>query len=63
MTPKRLRQLLALHRDNLLDETMPFWMNHAIDRKCGGYLHCLDHDGSVVQLRQVGLDTGAASPG
>jgi len=29
-------------------DTLPFWMQHAIDRECGGYLHCIDNDGSVV---------------
>lgn len=31
----------------LYDRIVPFWATHSIDRECGGYLHCLDRDGSV----------------
>ena len=31
----------------LYDRIVPFWAKHSVDRECGGYLHCLDRDGSV----------------
>ncbi|MGH7143473.1 MAG: AGE family epimerase/isomerase [Planctomycetota bacterium] len=44
----RLKALLPLYRDQLLNETMPFWIDHAIDRECGGYQTLLDADGSLL---------------
>jgi len=32
----------------LLDDVMPFWERHSLDREHGGYLSCLDRDGTVV---------------
>ena len=48
LTHARLTELSAVYRDGLLDSVLPFWLNHAIDRECGGYLNCLDRDGSVL---------------
>ena len=42
------QQLLACYRDGLLHDTLPFWFPRSIDREHGGFLHCLDHDGTVV---------------
>ena len=49
------------HRAALLDDVMPFWQQHSIDREHGGYFTCLERDGSVydtdkfvwLQARQV----------
>jgi len=39
------------HRDsylsNLLDDVVPFWQRHSVDRECGGYFTCLDREGEV----------------
>lgn len=43
----RIQQLLRQHRSGLLNDVLPFWLNHARDHKYGGYLHYLDRDGSV----------------
>ena len=48
MKPQRIEELLAVYRDGLLDDTMPFWQKHAPDTKHGGFLTFLDADGSVV---------------
>ncbi|HNT78420.1 MAG TPA: AGE family epimerase/isomerase [Anaerolineae bacterium] len=45
----------------LLDDAIPFWERHSIDREFGGYFTCLNRDGSVfdtdkfvwLQARQV----------
>lgn len=42
------RELLTVYRDGLLEDTLPFWMRHAVDREHGGFLFCLDRDGTVV---------------
>jgi N-acylglucosamine 2-epimerase len=49
LTSERLKSLLAVYRDGLLNDTLPFWIPRAIDREHGGYLTCLDHDGSLLQ--------------
>ncbi len=41
-------QLGALYRDTLLDNVLPFWLRHGMDREHGGILTCLDRDGSMV---------------
>ena len=36
------------YRDALLRDVMPFWLQHGIDHEHGGYLTCLNRDGSVL---------------
>ncbi len=48
LTPDGRAQLLANYRDGLLDDTLRFWFPRAVDTECGGFLHCFDQDGSVV---------------
>ena len=40
--------LAAFYRDTLLNDVMPFWLRHGLDREHGGILTCLDRDGSIV---------------
>lgn len=47
-TPEKIEQLLQTYRDGLLNDTIPFWTRHAIDRECGGFLHNLDRRGEVI---------------
>ena len=47
-TPEGRARLAALYRDTLLDDVLPFWLRHGMDREHGGILTCLDRDGSVV---------------
>jgi len=63
MLPKRVAALRDQYRCYLLDDVVPFWLTHSLDRKHGGYLNCLDRDGSVyntdkamwLQCREVWL--------
>ncbi|MCP4378394.1 MAG: N-acylglucosamine 2-epimerase [bacterium] len=48
MTPERINELIACYRDGLLDDTLPFWTRNAVDRECGGFMFCLDRDGSLL---------------
>ncbi len=41
-------ELLAIYRDGLLQDTLPFWINHCVDREYGGFMFALDRDGSVL---------------
>ncbi|UCH33322.1 MAG: AGE family epimerase/isomerase, partial [Armatimonadota bacterium] len=36
-----------LYLTNLLDDVLPFWQKHSLDRECGGYFTCLDRAGDV----------------
>ena len=47
MHQARIRELRDQYRVALLDDVVPFWLRHSIDREHGGYLTCLDRDGSV----------------
>jgi len=47
MTNKRIEELLELYRHTLFDDVVPSWLNNSVDRKHGGFLNCLDRDGSV----------------
>lgn len=35
------------YRDELLCNVAPFWLEHSIDARHGGYFNCLDRDGAV----------------
>ena len=48
MKPERMKELIAIYRDGLLEDVMPFWMKHTIDREYGGFLNYLDRDGTVL---------------
>jgi N-acylglucosamine 2-epimerase len=39
--------LASLYRDTLLNDVIPFWERHSLDRECGGYFNCLDRMGNV----------------
>ncbi|OHB53700.1 MAG: N-acylglucosamine 2-epimerase [Planctomycetes bacterium GWF2_42_9] len=45
---EKINQLIEIYRDGLLNDTMPFWLNHCMDKECGGYFFALDRDGSVL---------------
>ena len=40
--------LLATYRDGLVEDTVPFWMNHCVDREHGGFMMSLNRDGSLI---------------
>lgn len=41
-------QRLATYRDGLLNDTLPFWINHCVDHKHGGFMMSLARDGSII---------------
>ena len=47
-TPERRRKLAAFYQDTLLDNVIPFWIKHGLDREYGGMLTALDRDGSLL---------------
>jgi N-acylglucosamine 2-epimerase len=42
------RQLRDFYRSELLENTLGFWFPRSIDTEHGGFLHCLDRDGSQL---------------
>ncbi|MCD6405905.1 MAG: AGE family epimerase/isomerase [Planctomycetes bacterium] len=48
MTPERTLDLIETYRDGLLEDTLAFWLDRCVDREYGGFLHCLDADGSLL---------------
>ncbi len=40
--------LAAVYRDGLLNDVMPFWLKHGMDREHGGIMTAVDRDGTVV---------------
>jgi N-acylglucosamine 2-epimerase len=41
-------ELANFYRATLLDDVIPFWLRHGLDREHGGILTALDRDGSVL---------------
>jgi len=48
MTSQGRADLLRDYREGLLDDTVPFWFPRSIDMEYGGFLHCFDRDGTLV---------------
>ncbi|MBN2508140.1 MAG: AGE family epimerase/isomerase [Verrucomicrobia bacterium] len=46
--PESGNDLAAFYRAALLDDVIPFWLRHGLDRDHGGILSCLDRDGAVI---------------
>ena len=42
------KPLRETYRDGLLNDTLPFWLNHSVDKEHGGFITSLDRDGSIV---------------
>jgi N-acylglucosamine 2-epimerase len=45
---RRYKELMSVYRDGLLNDTLPFWINNAVDRERGGFTICLDRAGRVM---------------
>lgn len=43
-----VERLLKVYRDGLLEDTIPFWTRHAVDREHGGFMTSLARDGAVI---------------
>src|SRR5687768_5453678 len=45
---QELSALGEVYRRGLIDDVIPFWMRHGLDRQYGGLLTGLDRDGSII---------------
>ena len=41
------QHLATLYQSALLDNVLPFWSQHSLDRQHGGYFSCLDRPGNI----------------
>jgi len=48
MDSSERQALRAVYRDGLLNDTLPFWQKHSVDREFGGFITSLDRDGAIV---------------
>ncbi|MCA9270497.1 MAG: AGE family epimerase/isomerase, partial [Planctomycetales bacterium] len=48
LTPERRAVLADVYRRGLLEDVLPFWTRHGVDRLHGGFMTALNRDGSVV---------------
>jgi N-acylglucosamine 2-epimerase len=44
----RRNELLELYQRGLIENTLPFWITHCVDREHGGFITSLDRDGTIV---------------
>lgn len=42
------KELGVFYKRQLLEDVLPFWFPRAVDEQFGGFLHCFDADGSIV---------------
>lgn len=47
-TTEYIQTWAASYKKDLMENIMPFWMQHGLDRKHGGIYTCLDRDGSLM---------------
>jgi len=47
-----LTKYLALYKKSLYESVVPFWLEHSLDRECGGTFSCLDRDGTVYDTKK-----------
>ncbi|MCA9732394.1 MAG: AGE family epimerase/isomerase [Deferribacteres bacterium] len=43
-----LKSTSAFYENHLLNDIIPFWLKHSVDKEKGGFLFSLDQDGSVL---------------
>lgn len=48
MNEARRSELLAIYRDGLLHDTIPFWLSYGVDHQHGGIITSLNRDGTII---------------
>jgi N-acylglucosamine 2-epimerase len=48
MKSKQIEKLIQFFYDELVNDTMPFWVTHSVDKKYGGFVTFLDRRGDVL---------------
>ena len=47
-TKKYLQEWAQKYKNDLVNDIMPFWTEHGLDRKHGGVYTCVNRDGSLI---------------
>ena len=45
---QKIIEYIQIYKDGLLNDTLPFWIKHSIDKKHGGFMFCCDRDGAII---------------
>ncbi len=48
LNPERIAELIRVYRDGLLEDVLPFWIEHSVDYEHGGFTMCLGQNGAVI---------------
>ena len=48
MTPERIDSLIKVYRNGMLEDVLPFWIRHSVDREYGGFMFAVDRDGTII---------------
>ncbi len=43
-----MKKYLEIYKNDLLNNIVPFWTKHSVDKEFGGFMSCLDRDGTVI---------------
>ncbi|QDU32069.1 Cellobiose 2-epimerase [Poriferisphaera corsica] len=60
MEKSRLESLLGIYKGGLIDDVLPFWLKHSLDHEYGGFMTCVDRDGSLLDTDKGGWQQGRA---
>ena len=61
LNDQRRADLAATYRDGLLEDVVPFWTKHSVDREHGGFMTCVDQDGTVIDTDKGVWQQGRAT--
>lgn len=48
-----LKEYAHIYHDELVNNIVPFWLEHSVDREFGGFTFALDRDGTVMDTTKV----------
>lgn len=48
MNSESIQELIGIYKNGLLEDTLPFWLKYCIDTEDGGFIFCLDRDGTIL---------------
>ncbi len=58
MKLEKIDAFIRIYRDGLLNDTIPFWIRHSIDKEFGGFMFSVDRDGSRLDTDKGMWQTG-----
>lgn len=48
MNKQDIDRYISIYKDGLLENIIPFWLRHSIDKEYGGFMFAVDQDGTLV---------------